>query len=347
MRSIDPQAARVVWTVFLIGLLVFLLYSIRRTLFIFIVALFFAYMLSPVVDLVNRFTPPRFSRTLSLAIVYLLLVAVLVGAGAAIGSRIVQEASSLAQTLPQLVKGEKLPADWKVPAWVEMLRLRVIDSIREQLQTGVEQAMPFVREVGQRLLDVLGNIGFAVLVPILGFFFLKDGRNVKQAIVMQVPRADHRELLEGIFADMHDLLAQYIRALVILSLATFTVYSLFFQITGVPYALLLGGLAALLEFIPVLGPLVAAVIVILVCLLSGFAKLAAWLVLFIVLYRLFQDYVLSPYLMSAGVELHPLLVIFGALAGEQVAGVAGMFLSIPVMATLRVIYVRMQRARVT
>jgi predicted PurR-regulated permease PerM len=55
---------------------------------------------------------------------------------------------------------------------------------------------------------------------------------------------------------------------------------------------------------------------------------------------LIQDYVLQPYLMSSGVALHPLLVIFGVLAGEQVGGVPGMFLSIPVLATLRVIYVR-------
>jgi predicted PurR-regulated permease PerM len=54
--------------------------------------------------------------------------------------------------------------------------------------------------------------------------------------------------------------------------------------------------------------------------------------------------VLQPYLMSAGVALHPLWVIFGVLAGEQIAGVAGMFLSIPVLATLRVIVVRLKKS---
>ena len=61
--------------------------------------------------------------------------------------------------------------------------------------------------------------------------------------------------------------------------------------------------------------------------------------------RLFQDYVLQPHLMSAGVALHPLWVIFAVLAGEQVAGVAGMFLSIPVLATLRVVVVRVRKSR--
>jgi predicted PurR-regulated permease PerM len=70
-----------------------------------------------------------------------------------------------------------------------------------------------------------------------------------------------------------------------------------------------------------------------------------WFVIFWPCYRLFQDYVLSPYLMSSGVEVPPLLVLFGVLAGEQVAGVPGMFFSVPVIATLRVIYVQARKAR--
>ena len=81
--------------------------------------------------------------------------------------------------------------------------------------------------------------------------------------------------------------------------------------------------------------------IIVVCALTAFPHVF-WVVAFLVLYRLAQDYVLSPYLMSEGVELHPLLVIFGVLAGEQVGGVPGMFLSVPVLAILRVIFMRLR-----
>jgi predicted PurR-regulated permease PerM len=86
------------------------------------------------------------------------------------------------------------------------------------------------------------------------------------------------------------------------------------------------------------------VIIVVVQAFSGYPHLL-WVLIFIVIYRLFQDYVLSPYLMGSGVELHPLLVLFGVLAGEQIAGVPGMFFSVPVIATLRVVYVRIERAR--
>jgi predicted PurR-regulated permease PerM len=65
-----------------------------------------------------------------------------------------------------------------------------------------------------------------------------------------------------------------------------------------------------------------------------------------VVYRIFQDYVLNPYLMSAGVEIHPLLVLFGVLAGEEIAGVPGMFFSVPLIAALRVILVRLSKRQV-
>ena len=58
-----------------------------------------------------------------------------------------------------------------------------------------------------------------------------------------------------------------------------------------------------------------------------------------------QDYVLSPYLMSKGVQLNPMLVLFGVLAGDQIAGVLGMFLSVPLLAILRVLFIRLRRVR--
>jgi predicted PurR-regulated permease PerM len=63
-----------------------------------------------------------------------------------------------------------------------------------------------------------------------------------------------------------------------------------------------------------------------------------WILIFFACYRVFQDYMLNPYLMSAGVEIHPLLVLFGVLAGERLAGIPGMFFSIPVIAILKVVY---------
>jgi len=66
------------------------------------------------------------------------------------------------------------------------------------------------------------------------------------------------------------------------------------------------------------------------------------IVVFVGLYRLFQDYVLNPYLMSGGVAVPPLMVLFGLLAGEEIGGVVGIFLSIPTLAAARIAILRIR-----
>jgi predicted PurR-regulated permease PerM len=184
-----------------------------------------------------------------------------------------------------------------------------------------------------------------VLIPILAFFFLKDASLIRQHILDLVEEGSRRALLDDVLADVNLLLAHYMRALVLLSAATFTVYSIFFSMMRVPYGILLAVLGGLLEFIPTVGPLTAGLTILLVAWVSGAHVLAV--LIFLVGYRVFQDYVAAPHLMGRGVELHPLLLLFGVFAGAEVAGIAGAFLSVPVLALVRILYRRFRKARLT
>jgi len=103
---------------------------------------------------------------------------------------------------------------------------------------------------------------------------------------------------------------------------------------------LLAGIAATLEFIPAVGPFVAMLLIAGVGLFSGYTH---WflLITFFVVYRLGQDYILQPMLLSAGMRIHPLLIIFGVLAGGEMGGIPGIFFSIPLLAALRLIFLRL------
>jgi predicted PurR-regulated permease PerM len=182
-----------------------------------------------------------------------------------------------------------------------------------------------------------------VIVPILGFFFLKDGREMRQRFLEMVDDPHRRAMLDDLLADVDLLLAHYMRAILILSLATFTSYSIFFTILQVPYSILLAVLAGTLEFIPLIGPLAASVVILIVAAVSGGPVLGA--IIFLGVYRVFQDYVLSPLLMRAGTEVHPLLVLFGVFAGTELAGIPGAFLSVPVLALIRIVYRRIRQQR--
>jgi predicted PurR-regulated permease PerM len=343
MLGLDRRALQVAWTLFLFAAIAGVVYEIRHTLVILALALFLAHLLAPIVEFAERLVPERVSRTAVLGIVYVLLLAALVSVTIPVGSRIAEQAAGLANRLPDAMKQQDPLSHLPIPAWLEPMRPKLTQLIRDRMDDLDQEVLPFLSRAGVEILSGIGNLLSLVLIPFLSFFFLRDGTAMREAIVDSFNRSQ-RPLVDGIFYDLHALLAQYIRALVMLSIATFLSHLGFLSIAGVPYAILLAGIAASLEFIPVAGPLVASVVIVLVAAFTGYPHLL-WIVSFLVLYRIFQDYVLNPYLMSAGVEIHPLLVLFGVLAGEQLAGIPGMFFSVPVMAALRVIIVRLRRRR--
>lgn len=344
MLGLDRNAARITWTVFVIALVILLAYMARHTIIVFLVALFFAYILYPAVNTLERLVPARISRTWALVVVYLVFVGALIGIGSAIGSTVMEQAANLSAKLPELIKSKDGLQGLPLPGWLDPLRTRIIEAIRSQLGSLDKSAIPLLKAAAEQLFYHAGTALEVVLVPILSFFFLKDGARMREAIVDSATDGRNTLLLDKILDDVHLLLGHYIRALVFLALATFLSYSVFLEATGGQYAVLLGGAAGLLEFIPVVGPLVAALVIFAVEAFSGYGHIPAAIV-FILCYRMFQDYVLSPYLMGSGVELHPLLVLFGVFAGEQIAGIPGMFFSVPLLAVLRVVYVRAMRAR--
>jgi len=344
MLGLDAKAARAAWTVFLVALAIYTIYLARVPIVVFLLALFFAYLLAPVVDFFTHRITKSKSRLAALSAVYVLLVALLGWAGFLMGSKIAEEASSLASKIPEYMQKQDPLAALPFPGWLEPLREKIIDAARDQLKNLDEDALPMLTHALTRVLSQAGNVLLAVLIPILAFFFLKDGREIYESILSMAIQEQSREFLATILGGLHQLLGNYIRALIGLSFSTLSLYTLYFLMTGVPYAVLLGGLSAILEFIPVVGPLIASATILIVAGASGYPHLIAILV-FLVVFRLFQDYVLQPYLMGQGVELHPLLVLFGVLAGEKIAGIPGMFFSVPLIAALRILFLEVQRLR--
>ena len=340
MFGFDLRTAKITWTVFLVALLLFVAYLIRSTLLVVIFSIFFAYLLYPLVELADRYRPRRMPRTLVIVLVFILVTAIVIVAGALFGTRIVDEAVRLGQQLPTLLDTTNMSQRIPLPKILEPYRARMLNFISEQLQAGTGQALPFARQLGLAIMHAATNLIYLVLIPILSFLLIKEEPVLRKEVLSWLGKSNGT-LWTAIAEDLNVLLVSYVRALLLLSLATFISYGLVFSTLGVPYALLLAGIAALLEIIPFFGPLTAAGVILAVSGFSGYEHLL-WLMAFILAYRIFQDYVLSPYLMSAGLAISPLLVIVGLLAGEQLGGVAGIFLSVPVLAALKIILVRVR-----
>ena len=344
MLALDARAARAAWTILLILLAAGSVFLLGKTLLIFVLALLLSSLMGPVADFVDRFHARRVPRTFSIAVIYLIFLGSL-GAGIFfVGSKAVEQASALASTIPKYAENPQLLNDVPLPEWLEEYRHRLVDVAREQFKAHTEELRGAVTSAGKGLLSALSNVVFLILIPILSFFFLKDAAEIGTLVAEQFHDPDNRAFVEDVMADVHRLLVEFMRAMMLLCLATFLIFLVVLGVLNTPYALLLSVLAGVFELVPVAGPLTAGVTIVAVAAFGGYPHLG-WVVVFLIAYRLFLDYVLQPYLMGQGVELPPLAILFGVLAGEQVGGVLGMFLSIPALATLRIFYVQFRKDR--
>ncbi len=344
MLGFDRRTAKIAWTVSLVATGLFATYSIRRTLLVFVLAIFFSYMVYPLVHWAEEAMPRRrHTHVVATALVFILLLLVLIGVGALAGPPIADQASRLAEQLPKLTQGENLLQRLPLPQWLAPYRDSIASFISQNLQSGTQFAVPLARQVGQTVLQVAGNLIFVVLIPVLAFLLIKDASEMRERYLTWAAERRHATMWRALIDDLDKLLGRYMRALMILALATIFSYAIAFTAGGVPYGLLLAVVAGVLEFIPVLGPLIAAILCLGVALLSGYAHLL-FIIAFIAIYRLFQDYMLNPYLMSGGVSISPLLVLVGLLAGEELGGIAGVFLSVPVLAAAKIAALRISQA---
>jgi len=331
----DGRTARVIITVLLFALGLGFLYTARKTLIAFLFAIFFAYLMSPLVSYLEKLLH---GRGRAIAVIYVLLLGLVVLFFISTGPRIARESARLGQSLPaisHLSSGQIAEQLGHEHGW----NSRIVEMLRDYLSSHSDEIEKLAQNVGLRIADVAKEAWLLVVVPLLSIFFLKDGRAFSQILLDLVRSRPQRELLQGVLSDLNQMLAHFIRAQLTLAALTLVAYSAGLAVMGVPNALVLGTLGGSLEFIPVVGPLVAALTIVGVSLLMSYHHWLA-LVVFLGVWRLVQDYVCSPRIMGHSMELHPLAAIFGVMAGGEVAGILGIFLSIPVMASLRIVFRR-------
>ena len=336
MSLIDGRTSRVLFTVLVFAAGLGFLYVARRTLIAFLFAVFFAYLVDPAVSRVQKWTK---SRGRSIAVIYLLIITLLGTFFFFVGPRIGHEAQRLSESLPALIErvssgqiAEQIGAEHGLSKATRREMSNLLVSHREDLLSLAQRA-------GLRGAEAAQQSWLLIVVPILAAFFLKDGGSFGQVALSFVHTKPQREFLQGVLSDMNQMLAQFIRAQITLAALSWIAYCLFLWLTGAQFTLMLGSAGGLMEFVPVVGPLVAAVLILGVALLTGYSH---WVLAlgFLIAWRLVQDYVISPRVMGKSVELHPLGAIFGVLAGGEIAGVLGIYLSIPVMASLRIVWRR-------
>lgn len=348
--SSSPSARSIVRVVVIVLLLLavkdflgVVLSSLTYLFFMIVLAVFFAYLINPLVELIVKpfegSHPKLMPRSLAIAVAFILVFSVMGLAAYYLAPGVSRQARTFVENIPEYTTSVQ-SAITDINRRLD--RMRIQESVQTQIN---ERINLFLETAGTLVTTILGlgavyavtYLPWLVLVPILAFFFLKDAHLFKVALLRVVPVGDWRSRVESVMADVNNTLKAYTRAQLISCLLIGTICTIGFYLIGNDYALILGIMAAVLELIPLLGPLTIGILATLVSgLESGWQSL--WTALFLIFLRIFHDYFTYPRIIREGIHLHPLAVILSVLAGEQVAGIPGVFIAIPLVALLTVLY---------
>jgi predicted PurR-regulated permease PerM len=335
---------RVIVIVLSVALLLWIIVKLTGVILLLVLSIFFAYFVSPLVEFLRR--PVRIAgrertmpRTLAIALSYIIIVAVIV-----VGIYLL--APRLGNQFPEFT--EQARAYWtavgtRTQGFVEYFRSHrmpgpLLDAVNGAIPSVIEKVSLTVSAVLTSVAGWVIYIPWLVLIPILSFFFLKDVDTFRRSALQMLPKGRWRWRGDEFFQDINSTLAAYIRAQLTACLFIGVVCAIGFTLFGLPSPLVLGVIAGICEFIPLVGPLLMAIIAALAALIHGGMFLAFMVLVFLAVLRIVQDYVVYPRLIGQGIHLHPLAVIIAILSGAELAGVAGIFLAIPVVAILTVSY---------
>jgi predicted PurR-regulated permease PerM len=308
-----------------------------------ILSIFLAYLLDPLVDLVQKPFDLRglqkwMPRSLAIAIVYLAIFGA-IGLGLSILlPKLSDQAAQFAQQVPSYKVALQERANKIKDKYETSLPPAVRERINKNIAEGIEKIGSHAPEVViEVLLKLVEYLPWLVLVPVLAFFLLKDASSFHNFAVQAFPSGVWRMRAEEFFQDVNRTLAAYIRAQLIACFLIGGICFIGFYFLGLNYAILLAVIAGVLEFIPLVGPLVVAIIAVsLASYDSGYTGLKV--LVFLVVLRIVHDYVTYPRIIREGIHLHPIAIILAILGGTELAGIAGVFLAIPVVALATVAY---------
>ncbi len=331
MRRVGLPLAILAWTGVAL-LILWLAGHVIQTLLLLTFAALFAYALAPAVKLLERVMP----RFLAILLVYLVVLGALGVLLYLIVSTAIAQVISLSDYVRFLLTpgkgGQLTPLEQTLRSLG--LSQSQIASARDQVVASIEG---FAGSVIPLLTGLVGAVLDVVLVAVISIYLLAGGARVSDWLRRNMPQQQqgHIKLL---LDTLQRVVGGYIRGQLLLCGLIGLLVGVGMQVIGVPYALLLGVLAFVLEFIPVLGTLVSGAICVLLALTKGWVIALIVLVYFVVVHVIEGD-VVGPRIVGKAVGLHPVVSLAALIAGAELFGITGALFASPVAGVLQALLV--------
>jgi predicted PurR-regulated permease PerM len=325
-----------------VAIVLWVLWVSRRVMVWTFVSVFLAIAMSPGVDALQRRGLRR--RGLAAALMYLIVLAVIAGLGALIVPTIVDQVNAFVRAVPGYVRD--LTAGRGPLGFLET-KYHVVERVQEavkgkgsgRLAGGATAALDVTR-------SVITFVAGVVTIAFMTFFMLLEGPAWRDRVIALLPEA-RQTRARRIAHEVSRTVGGYVTGNLLISLIAGFTTTLVLLAVGVPFALALGLLVAILDLIPLAGATLGAIIVTLVSLTESVTAALIVLVYFIV-YQQLENHLLQPIVYGRTVQLSPLAILISVLIGAEVAGVIGALGAIPVAGTIQIVlvdWIQHRRAR--
>jgi predicted PurR-regulated permease PerM len=345
------RPAKIIIVICMLIIGVFLTYRFIDFIQPLIISGLIAYLLLPLTQWISQRT--RFARSTVLGFVYILFLLVMIVAVTALGVVVFQQVQALIENLPRWIiivsslfeqlahNGVKLGPI----TIIEQTNIVDFDALSKQ---AIELLQPILTNSGEFITkfaqNTVAQLGWFVVVLFVSFYLAKDLPRFTAVLRKLARQPGYQYDMEKLFAEFNRIWNAYFRGQLTLCLVMGLYTFLTTSVVGVNYSFGLGVAAAFLEFIPYLGPTVTVVLTIIVAFSqeSNYWGLDPYTLTGIVLAlgilgQQLENYVLVPRIMSNALDLHPLVVFIGTLAAASTAGILGVLLCAPILATVKML----------
>lgn len=297
----------------------------------FFIGAFISYLLHPIVEALHR---QGLQRGLSVMIIYLLFFGGM-GYGLYKGiPAIIIQMQELAENAPSLIKQYKI--------WVELLHQQTSNwpfGVQDRIEMGLDELEirmnHYLNNIVNYVMNAFDFLVLFALIPFIAFYILKDYDELKKFLWYMTPKK-WRNQGRAFLRDVDTSLGGYIRGQFLICGVIGVLAALLFWVFGMKYPLVLGTIIGITNIIPYFGPIIGAIpAVIIAATISG--KMVITVVIIVFVLQFLEGNVLSPLIVGKSLHMHPLIIMLALLAGEELGGIIGMVLSIPILAVLKVL----------
>ncbi len=326
------------------------LFAARGALPPFFIGLILAYLLLPAARRIERWMPfrtahPSFARVLAVSIVYLIVILIVVLIATLVFPVVFRQVNRFIEALPNMAsQAREVLQLWtaellrsipeEIRSEVEAVERRLAQDLIAAAQDAVVQSALVITQTFSVLIGIFA-------IPVWLFYVLKDRRRGIQSFYALFPDGIRLDV-QAIIGIVDSVLSSYIRAQLFLAFVVGIATWIGLELLGVPFAIVLGITAGITEFIPIIGPLIAGSVVIVVTLASAPDKVV-WVILLTVFIQQVENNLLVPRVQGKAVDIHPAIIILLLVIASEIAGFVGLLVVVPLAAVSRHVFLYLHR----